>query len=247
MPTYSALLDEFRALSIARARENAPVAKQQKELVERLTGSLERCPPGQKKAGCEGADRERETIGKQLAELSKAAVGRHRAGDGGAPAHGGGGEGAARLPGVHHAAQRPARRDRPLRARGSATRASRSSRAFPDYVALADPKPLSVAEAQSLLKGDEVLVVILVGSERSFVWAVTRERAEWAEIDASNDTLAEHVRILRNGLDPLAQRPRKARPAAAPASRAASTCSARTSSTSWCSAPSPASSKASVI
>ena len=53
--TYSALLEEFRALSIARARDNAPVAKQQKELVERLTGSLERCPPGQAKAGCENA------------------------------------------------------------------------------------------------------------------------------------------------------------------------------------------------
>ena len=62
-----------------------------------------------------------------------------------------------------------------------------------------------MAEVQALLKADEVMVVALVGSERSFVWAVTRERAEWAEIDASNDTLAEHVRILRDGLDPLAQ------------------------------------------
>ena len=77
--------------------------------------------------------------------------------------------------------------------------------AFPEYAALTDPKPLAVAEVQALLKADEVMVVALVGSERSFVWAVTRERAEWAEIDASNDTLAEHVRILRDGLDPLAQ------------------------------------------
>ena len=58
--TYSTLLEEFRALSIARAKDNAPVARQQKELVERLTGSLERCPPGQAKAGCESSNKERE-------------------------------------------------------------------------------------------------------------------------------------------------------------------------------------------
>jgi CHAT domain-containing protein len=202
--TYSALLDEFRALSIARARENAPVAKQQKELVERLTGSLERCPPGQTKAGCEGANRERETIGKQLAELSKAASG-----------------GTEQVMSVHRrmeAAEKALPGYQAFTTRRNALRAEidryereeRDARqqiikAFPEYAALTDPKPLSVAEAQSLLKGDEVMVVVLVGSERSFVWAVTRERAEWAEIAASNDVLSEHVNMLRNGLDPLAQ------------------------------------------
>ena len=38
--------------------------------------------------------------------------------------------------------------------------------AFPDYVALADPKPLAVAEVQALLRADEALVAILVGSEQ---------------------------------------------------------------------------------
>ena len=68
-------------------------------------------------------------------------------------------------------------------------RAPRSSGAFPAYVALADPKPLRLAEAQALLRADEALVAILVGSAKSFVWALTRERAEWAEIDAGAQAL----------------------------------------------------------
>ena len=78
-------------------------------------------------------------------------------------------------------------------------------RAFPAYVALSDPKPLRLAEAQALLRADEALVAILVGSAKSFVWALTRERAEWAEIDAGAQALSDQVTALRMGLDPLAQ------------------------------------------
>jgi CHAT domain-containing protein len=203
-PSYSTLLDEFRALSITRAKENAPVARQQKELIERLTGSLERCPPGQAKAGCENSNRERETISKQLAELSKTASA--------------GNEQVMSVHGRMEAAEKALPGYQAFTTRRNTLRAEidryegeeRQTRkqiiaAFPEYAALTDPKPLTVPEAQALLKGDEVMVVVLVGSERSFVWALTRERAEWAEIDASNDTLGEHVSALRNGLDPLAQ------------------------------------------
>ncbi|MFM9850864.1 MAG: CHAT domain-containing protein [Hyphomicrobiaceae bacterium] len=78
-------------------------------------------------------------------------------------------------------------------------------KAFPDYLALAEPKPLSVAEVQTLLRGDEALVAILVGSTRSFAWAISRDRADWAQIDAGTSALAEQVTALRNGLDPMAQ------------------------------------------
>src|SRR6185312_15733771 len=78
-------------------------------------------------------------------------------------------------------------------------------RAFPAYVALADPKPLRLAEAQALLRADEALVAILVGSAKSFVWALTRERAEWVEIDAGAQAVFDQVTALRSGLDPLAQ------------------------------------------
>jgi CHAT domain-containing protein len=203
-PTYSAAQDEFRAISIARGRDNAPVAKKQKELIERLTSLLQRCPAGQKKPGCEGADPEREGISKELGELSKTAA-----------------VGSEQVMAVHRrmeAAEKSlpgyqAFTTRRNQLRGEIDRSERMAgearteivRAFPDYAALADPKPLSVAAAQSLLKGDEALVAILVGTERSFVWGLTRERAEWSEIEAGADALSEHVNRLREGLDPLAQ------------------------------------------
>jgi CHAT domain-containing protein/tetratricopeptide (TPR) repeat protein len=203
--TYSALLDEFRALSLARSRDNAPATRRQTELVQQLTGLLERCPPGQKKTGCETSDRERAALGKEIGELSKAtAVGadqvravhtRMEAAEKG-------------LPGYQDFNTRRTSLRNDLDTTERALDAARAEivRAFPDYLALAEPKPLSVAEVQSLLRGDEALVAVLVGSARSFVWAISRDRADWAQVDAGAAALAEQVTALRNGLDPLAQR-----------------------------------------
>src|SRR5690606_5218538 len=77
-------------------------------------------------------------------------------------------------------------------------------KSFPDYVALTDPQPLSIATAQALLRPSEALVTLLVGRTQSYVWAISRERAVWARIAAGSDTLATHVTELRKGLDPLA-------------------------------------------
>jgi len=199
---YSTALDEFRAASIARNRDLAPNIKRQAELVQRMTALLDQCPTGQKKAGCENADRDR--IGKELRELNEAT-----------------GKGAGDIMAMHarmEAAEKAlpgydrfnTRRTAVRAGIDRAERAAREeraqiSRSFPDYVALTDPRPLPVSAVQALLKDDEALVAILVGSTRSFVWALTRERAEWAEIDAGSAALAEHVEVLRNGLDPLAQ------------------------------------------
>src|SRR5262249_49023753 len=70
-PAYSALLEEFRAASIARNRDQAPTAKRQKELVERLQALSQRCPTADKKIGCEAADQDRAAIARELGELSK--------------------------------------------------------------------------------------------------------------------------------------------------------------------------------
>ena len=43
----------------------------------------------------------------------------------------------------------------------------------PDYAALAEPHPLTVAEIQNLLDADTLLLEYSLGEERSYVWAVT--------------------------------------------------------------------------
>jgi CHAT domain-containing protein len=165
---------------------------------------LQRCPPNEKKAGCETSERDRAAMAKELGELSKAI-----------------GAGAGAIMAIHRrmeAAEKALPGYAEFTARRTALRAdldrleteAKQARVqivkdFPLYDALADPKPLRVAEAQALLRADEALVAILVGSTRSFVWAVTRERAEWAQIDAGAQALSEHVAALRSGLDPLAQ------------------------------------------
>jgi CHAT domain-containing protein len=201
---YSKALAEFRAASIARNREQAPTAKRQTELVRRITALTEQCPSSAGKAGCEGADRERTAIAAELNELNKDAA-----------------KGAGEMMAIHarmEAAEKALpgytqfnqRRQVLHSAIGRAEEDIREARAaiamsFADYTALADPRPLTIAEVRGLLKDDEALVAFLVGSSRSFVWAVTHERAEWAQIEAGEDVLRAHVAALRSGLDPLSQ------------------------------------------
>ena len=145
------------------------------------------------------------------------------------------------LPGyadVHGAPHRAAQRHRPRRYGGAGgARPDRHAPSRPTWRSPI-PKPLRIAEAQALLRPDEALVAILVGSGKSFVWAVTRERAEWAEIDAGAQVLAEHVAALRNGPRPAgaagcggrSRQPRRRR-------AGASILRARMRSIGWCSAP----------
>jgi CHAT domain-containing protein len=199
---YSAALDEFRAASAASARDPATI--RQRDVARQFQDLLQRCPPNEKKAGCETSERDRAAMAKELGELSKAI-----------------GAGAGAIMAIHRrmeAAEKALPGYAEFTARRTALRAdldrleteAKQARVqivkdFPLYDALADPKPLRVAEAQALLRADEALVAVLVGSARSFVWTVTRERAEWAQIEAGAQTLSEHVAALRSGLDPLAQ------------------------------------------
>lgn len=201
---FMALQEEFRAASIARGREQAPVAKRQKELVEELQATLARCPSGQKKSGCEEAERQRLAIGQELSRLANAAA----AGSAEIMAVHARMEAAEkRLPGYAEFNARHAQlRDEAYRSERTVREArAEIVRAFPDYAALADPRPLTRVQVQDLLRADEVLAAILVGSDRSFVWAITRERADWAQIDLGAEDLSREVAALRLGLDPLAQ------------------------------------------
>ena len=72
---------------------------------------------------------------------------------------------------------------------------------FPDYAALANPKPLEVDEAQKLLDAEEALVFILIGEKESYVFAVTRYGFEWRTIAIGERALADKVAAFRRGLD----------------------------------------------
>jgi CHAT domain-containing protein/tetratricopeptide (TPR) repeat protein len=200
-PVYSAAQEAFRAASIARGRDHAPVVNRQKELVEQLQALLKRCPPGQKIGGCDASDRQREAITKELGTLAgEAAKGsgnlttlnqRLMAADQQVPGY------------AVFSAARTARLDESQRLeRAISDERSAIVKLFPDYVALTEPIPLSIEETQALLQPDEALVTLLVGPIKSFVWAISRERSEWAAIEAGADTLVEHVAQLRRGLDP---------------------------------------------
>lgn len=81
------------------------------------------------------------------------------------------------------------------------------ARQFPRYVELANPRPLTVAELQALLKPDEVLVQFMMVPpadgmpDAAFAWAVSAKDAQWIRLDIGAKDVADHVEALRCGLD----------------------------------------------
>ncbi len=73
---------------------------------------------------------------------------------------------------------------------------------FPEYADLTSPSPLSIREAQSLLREDEAMILILAGERGSFVFAIDRQGADWARVDMTSDDLSQAVDTLRQSLDP---------------------------------------------
>ena len=212
-PAFMTLQEEFRAASIARARDQAPAIKRQTELVQELQAIMARCPPAGARIDCRNDNARREAISAELGRLSQQTA----AGSSEIMAIHARMEAAEKaLPGYAAFASRHATlRDALLLAEREVRDArSEVARSFPDYMALAEPQPLTRTETQRLLRADEALVAILVGSEKSFVWAVTREGADWAQIDIGAEALAREVTALRLGLDPLAQQTAEGAPGA---------------------------------
>jgi CHAT domain-containing protein/tetratricopeptide (TPR) repeat protein len=78
---------------------------------------------------------------------------------------------------------------------------------FPDYAELANPKPLSLADAQRLLGEQDVLVLFLDlrqyrrVPEETIVFVLTKKEARWTSLALGTSTLRERVTVLRCGLD----------------------------------------------
>lgn len=78
---------------------------------------------------------------------------------------------------------------------------------FPEFIALANPAPLSIAEVQANLSPDEALVLFLDTQshltipEETFVFVVTKSNRLWLRSDIGSAALAREVTALRCGLD----------------------------------------------
>ncbi len=72
---------------------------------------------------------------------------------------------------------------------------------FPDYAALSNPLPMTVKEIQSLLSGDEAMVLFAVTVKDSFVVAITREGFDWKPIGRGSEGMSGLVADFRRGLD----------------------------------------------
>jgi CHAT domain-containing protein/Tfp pilus assembly protein PilF len=82
-----------------------------------------------------------------------------------------------------------------------AVNAGRLDGEFPDFAALANPKPPSAEEAQKLLSADEALVFFLAGDMESYVFALTRDAFELKTIPLDAQALSQQVATFRHGLD----------------------------------------------
>jgi CHAT domain-containing protein/Tfp pilus assembly protein PilF len=81
---------------------------------------------------------------------------------------------------------------------------------FPDYAALAGPKPIAAADVQTLLRNDEALVLFLNTAEfkplpeETYIWVVTKGHMRWVKSDLGTRALTREVAALRCGLDSAA-------------------------------------------
>jgi tetratricopeptide (TPR) repeat protein/CHAT domain-containing protein len=78
------------------------------------------------------------------------------------------------------------------------------AKSFPDYAALANPEPLSIAAVQAELRDSEALYQIVINRDQAIAWAVTRTEARWAALPITRKALADEVDALRCGLDETA-------------------------------------------
>jgi CHAT domain-containing protein/tetratricopeptide (TPR) repeat protein len=81
---------------------------------------------------------------------------------------------------------------------------------YPDYVALASTRPVSVGDVQANLRDDEALVLffdtpaIQPLQEETFIWVVTKTAVRWAPAKLGKQALSREVAALRCGLDATA-------------------------------------------
>jgi CHAT domain-containing protein len=77
----------------------------------------------------------------------------------------------------------------------------RLEREFPDYAALATPRPSKLKDVQKLMRADEALVFWLVGDQQTYVFALTEDGFAWQPIRLGAKDLGAKAAAFRRGLD----------------------------------------------
>ena len=78
----------------------------------------------------------------------------------------------------------------------------RLSAEFPSYSELASVRPEPLGSVQASLAAGEMMLAMLVGETRTFVWAVTGEAAQLYRVERGAEDLIETVTVLRQSLEP---------------------------------------------
>lgn len=84
-----------------------------------------------------------------------------------------------------------------------AERSAHLATSFPDYSALANPRPAEIGGLQKALAEDEALILYQVNTRQSYVWAVTRAGVTWKIIKRKRAQIAADIVALRASLDPI--------------------------------------------
>src|SRR5262249_46865181 len=72
---------------------------------------------------------------------------------------------------------------------------------FPNFAALASPRPLKVEQVQHLLSTDEAMAFVFGTDDDTYVFAVTRDGFAWKPLHLRRDELTRKVAAFRRGLD----------------------------------------------
>lgn len=79
---------------------------------------------------------------------------------------------------------------------------SRLQSAFPRFLDLVDPEPVSLANARRLLQPHEALVMILPSPRGTYVWALSKDDAMWFRSDLDDAAIAELSQGLLQSVRP---------------------------------------------
>jgi CHAT domain-containing protein/tetratricopeptide (TPR) repeat protein len=75
---------------------------------------------------------------------------------------------------------------------------------FPQFAALSNPEPSSIAEVRKALRPQEALYTVVLTRDGSFAWVITAETDRWVRIERSRAEIEDDVAALRCGLDAAA-------------------------------------------